>query len=139
METIPIRTKQRGQFVDITEAVAERLTRSGVKDGVCVVYSPHTTAGITVNEHADPDVAHDILLTLDRLVPKDDPAFRHNEGNSDSHIKATLMGSSADRICQGRPSPTGDLARHLFLRIRRPAVARSMGPIPRRDLIEFRS
>ena len=79
--------------MDITEQVRDSLRRGGVRDGLGVVYCPHTTAATTINEHADPDVVHDMLLWLNRAVPQAEPGFRHGEGNSDSHIKASLIGS----------------------------------------------
>jgi secondary thiamine-phosphate synthase enzyme len=79
-------------MVDITARVREAVRQSGVLDGTCVVYVPHTTAGITVNESADPAVAADILEHLGKLVPQG--KYRHREGNADSHIKASLMGFS---------------------------------------------
>jgi secondary thiamine-phosphate synthase enzyme len=88
-----IRTERRTQLVDVTTLVQKAVTESGVKDGVCYVYVPHTTAGVTINEHADPDVAHDVEGALDRLITKTGP-YRHAEGNSDSHLKAILVGAS---------------------------------------------
>jgi secondary thiamine-phosphate synthase enzyme len=81
-------------FIDITLSVREAVTKSGVTGGMAVVYCPHTTAGITVNENADPDVAADILLGLDKAFP-DRREFRHSEGNSAAHLKASVIGSSA--------------------------------------------
>src|SRR5262249_39126890 len=81
-----------------TDQVREAVAASGLKTGLCVVYCPHTTAAITVNENADPDVVHDMLLYLNKAVPKDQPGFRHGEGNSDSHIKASLVGPSVTLI-----------------------------------------
>lgn len=81
-------------FTNITESVKRSLRKSGVKDGICVVYCPHTTAGVTVNENADPNVVHDILLGLSRALP-DRPEFLHAEGNSAAHLKASYMGASA--------------------------------------------
>jgi secondary thiamine-phosphate synthase enzyme len=101
METLSIQTRRRNEFVDITPLVRESLRRSGVTSGISVVYCPHTTAAITINENADPDVVHDMLLWLDRAVPKDQAGFRHGEGNSDSHIKASLVGSSATVLVHG--------------------------------------
>jgi secondary thiamine-phosphate synthase enzyme len=94
MHTFEVRTRNRNQFVEITDQVRDALERSDVKSGSALVYVPHTTAGVTINENADPDVVHDMLLTLQRLIPKDSPGYRHREGNSDSHVKASLMGSS---------------------------------------------
>jgi secondary thiamine-phosphate synthase enzyme len=91
---VEVRTSTRIHLLDITATVAAELVKSGVKNGVCHVYMPHTTAGLTINENADPDVARDILATLNRLVPVTGD-YRHVEGNSDAHIKASLMGFSA--------------------------------------------
>jgi secondary thiamine-phosphate synthase enzyme len=74
--------------------VQQAVKKAGVGEGLCVVYVPHTTAGVTVNENADPSVSRDILSTLSRLVPRDDSAYRHAEGNSDGHVKSTLVGFS---------------------------------------------
>jgi len=101
--TFDVPTSSRAQMVDITGKVREAVRRSGISEGVCVVYVPHTTAGITVNENADPAVAQDILEQLGRLVPQG--RYRHREGNADSHIKAGLMGFSLTLIVRG-----GDLA-----------------------------
>lgn len=84
---------ERQQMVPITRQVAEAVENARVQDGLCVVYCPHTTAGITINENADPDVARDLLLALDKAFP-DRPEFRHGEGNSAAHAKATAVGSS---------------------------------------------
>lgn len=94
METLEVRTQQREQFVEITDNVQRLVSDAGIRSGAVIVYVPHTTAGVTINENADPDVVHDMLLTLRRLVPKDAPGYRHSEGNSDSHVKASMMGSS---------------------------------------------
>jgi len=91
--SISVKTRSRIDMVDITASVQKELSKSGVSDGFCVVYVPHTTSGITINEGADPAVCHDILSTLNKLVPQD-PSYRHMEGNSDSHMKASIMGSS---------------------------------------------
>ena len=80
-------------MVDITDTVREIISRSGCTSGICYVFVPHTTAGITINENADPDVPKDILTTLQKLIPEHDH-YRHMEGNSDAHIKSSLMGSS---------------------------------------------
>ena len=88
-----VSTRRRAQLVDITERVAEAVQRSGVSAGLCHVFIPHTTAGVTINEGADPDVAADIESRLAELVPKE-AAFEHQEGNSDSHIKTVLVGPS---------------------------------------------
>jgi secondary thiamine-phosphate synthase enzyme len=98
MNSFSVPTKQRDQFVEITDTVRRLVTQSGVKHGIVTVYSPHTTAGITINENADPDVVHDMLLTLKRLIPQDSPGFRHAEHNSDSHVKTSMMGTSCQVI-----------------------------------------
>lgn len=98
MTTYEVRTHKRSQFVDITPDVRDAVRASGVKRGTVTVYCPHTTAAVTVNENADPDVVHDMLLYLDRTVPHVQEGFRHSEGNSDSHIKASLVGPSVTLI-----------------------------------------
>jgi secondary thiamine-phosphate synthase enzyme len=100
METIRVKTSSRIQFVDITSRVREAIAKSGVLDGIAVVYVSHTTAGITINEAADPAVVSDINTKLSQLVPYQD-SYRHMEGNSDAHIKATLVGSSVSLIISG--------------------------------------
>lgn len=91
--TLSIRTRDRSEMVDITSQVEGELRRSGLEDGVCFIYVPHTTAGITINENADPSVKADIQATLNRLVPWEGP-YSHLEGNSAAHIKSTLVGNS---------------------------------------------
>ena len=98
--TFEVRTARRAQMVDNTERVAEAVDRTGVKDGVCHVFVPHTTAGVTINEGADPDVAADIESHFADLVPKE-AAFEHAEGNSDSHIKTVLVGPSCSAPVRG--------------------------------------
>jgi len=85
-------TKSRSQMIDITSQVISIVEQSGISVGDAIVYCPHTTAGITINENADPSVVHDILLTLDELVPRHRAGYRHNEGNSDAHCKSSLIG-----------------------------------------------
>ncbi|MDZ7695614.1 MAG: secondary thiamine-phosphate synthase enzyme YjbQ [Deltaproteobacteria bacterium] len=91
--TISVKTRSRTQMVDITASVQQFVSDTGVSDGLCVVYVPHTTSGITINEGADPAVCTDIIGKLNQLVPAND-GYGHMEGNADSHIKASLMGSS---------------------------------------------
>lgn len=100
METIRVKTGSRVEFVEITSKVREAVAKSGVKDGTAIVYVPHTTAGVTINEAADPSVVEDILTTLSQLVPVR-ASYKHLEGNSDAHIKASLMGSSVNLILAG--------------------------------------
>jgi secondary thiamine-phosphate synthase enzyme len=100
METLSVRTTQRVEMVDITESVQKALGKSGISEGLCLVYVPHTTAGVTVNEGADPMVCRDILVHLSRTAPQAGD-YRHSEGNSDSHIKVALVGPSQTLIAQG--------------------------------------
>jgi len=95
-----VRTRRRAELVDITERVAEAVARSGIAEGTCHVFVPHTTAGVTINEGADPDVAADIESHMTELVPKE-AAFEHAEGNSDSHIKTALVGASCTAPVRG--------------------------------------
>ena len=91
--TISINTRDRSEMTDITSKVEGELKRSGLKDGVCFLFVPHTTAGITINEGADPSVVADIQATLNKLVPWEG-SYRHLEGNSAAHIKSSLIGNS---------------------------------------------
>jgi secondary thiamine-phosphate synthase enzyme len=92
-------TYKKSTFVNITDKVREAVKKSGVQDGAAIVYCPHTTAGVTINENADPDVTSDILDALDAIVPK--IAFMHIEGNSPAHIKTLLTGSTANVPVEG--------------------------------------
>jgi len=92
-----VRTTKRVEFVDITTHVKTIVKESGVNEGIVVVYVPHTTCGVTINEHADPSVVEDIISQLSKLVPPNG-GYRHLEGNSDAHIKASIMGSSVTVI-----------------------------------------
>lgn len=91
--TVSIATRERSEMIDITSKVKEELKKSGLKDGICFLFVPHTTAGITINESADPSVATDIQAFLNKLIPWDGP-YRHLEGNSAAHIKSSLTGNS---------------------------------------------
>jgi secondary thiamine-phosphate synthase enzyme len=93
METFRVKTGRRTELVDVTEQVGEIVAASGAVSGVCYVFVPHTTAGVMINEHADPDVATDLEGVFDRLVPHRGP-YRHAEGNTDSHAKAVMVGVS---------------------------------------------
>ncbi len=88
-----VKSSKRTELINITQEINKKLKESGVQSGVCTIYIPHTTAGVTVNEGADPDVVQDIVMKLDKMVPRDED-YRHSEGNSDAHIKASLMGAS---------------------------------------------
>jgi secondary thiamine-phosphate synthase enzyme len=92
MKTLRIKTSKRTQFVDITREIEHAVRDSGVGNGLCYVYVPHTTAGVVINEHADPDVARDVEGIFDRLVSHEGP-YRHAEGNTDSHMKAIITGT----------------------------------------------
>lgn len=92
-EILTIQTKNRVEMVDITPMIHKVLDKSGVKDGLCLVYVPHTTAAVTINENADPDVQRDIMQHLSSLIPVSGE-YRHMEGNADAHIKVSLIGSS---------------------------------------------
>jgi secondary thiamine-phosphate synthase enzyme len=93
MHEFTVRTQARAQFIDITAEVERAAKERGLQRGSVLVFVPHTTAGITINENADPDVVADILAELERLVPHGG-TYRHSEGNSDAHIKASMMGFS---------------------------------------------
>ncbi len=96
---INVRSRTRTEFVDITDKVQEVLKEAGVTSGVCYLYVPHTTAAVTVNEGADPSVQHDVLAVLNRLVPFEGD-YRHREGNSSAHIKASLIGISQNVLIE---------------------------------------
>jgi len=93
MEKIQVRTRARQEFVEITQEVRKKVQEKDWQDGVLFIYVPHTTAGIFINEHADPDVAGDISAVAEKMVPYDFP-YQHSEGNSPAHVKSTLFGSS---------------------------------------------
>jgi secondary thiamine-phosphate synthase enzyme len=95
-----VKTERRTQLLDVTAGVARLVRDSGVQQGICHLYVPHTTAGVTINENADPDVALDIEKALDRIAPEK-ADYRHAEGNADSHVKAALVGSSATVFVSG--------------------------------------
>lgn len=95
MKTLNVSTGSKTEFVDITDKVQDAVSEAGTEDGVCYVFVPHTTAGITVNENWDPSVERDILMVLDDHMVPHDAGYRHGEGNSPAHVKASLMGSSA--------------------------------------------
>ena len=94
MESFKVSTRSRSEFIDITSKVQSAVSSSSIQNGICQVFVPHTTAGVTINENADPDVTTDIITTLDQTFPWRNN-YRHMEGNSAAHIKASLMGSSA--------------------------------------------
>ena len=89
-----IRSRQRTEFIDITQQIEQTISDDGLTSGLCHLFVPHTTAAITLNENADPDVMLDLSRKLDQLVPPNDPSYRHREGNSDAHVKSSLVGVS---------------------------------------------
>ncbi len=99
METIDVQSTRRQQVIDITRQVQGLITKKGLKSGACVVYCPHTTAAISCNENADPDVKSDIMNFLSQTIPQDS-GYAHSEGNSDAHIKTTLTGFSQTFIVE---------------------------------------
>ncbi len=106
MHRLTIKTSQRSQLLDITSQIEQCVRESGIRDGLACVFVPHTTAGVTINENADPDVVHDVLNILTSTAPRD-AGYRHSEGNSDSHAKSSLVGQSLTvivengRLCLG--------------------------------------
>jgi len=106
MEIIEVRTTRRIELVDITDRIQQVVTKSKLKQGICFVFVPHTTAGITINENADPSVKRDITSTLNRLIPEG-IGYTHSEGNADSHIKSSILGNSLNifvetgKLCLG--------------------------------------
>ncbi|MFA6563288.1 MAG: secondary thiamine-phosphate synthase enzyme YjbQ [Verrucomicrobiia bacterium] len=105
MKEVSVSTHARAELVDVTELVRREVRATGVRDGVVTLFVPHTTAGITIQENADPDVVHDLLLALERAVPWQSCDYRHAEGNTAAHVKASMMGSSAQVFIRN-----GDLA-----------------------------
>jgi secondary thiamine-phosphate synthase enzyme len=97
--TIGIKTGQHSTMIDITKEILNKVKESGVKNGVCVIFVPHTTAGITINENADPDVVRDFLMEINKIVPISD-GYHHSEGNSAAHIKSSMMGFSQTVLIQ---------------------------------------
>lgn len=93
MDEISVKTSSHTQFIDITSKVSEVFQKAGIKDGICTVFTPHTTAGITINENADPDVPRDIIKEMGKVIPLND-GYDHIEGNSAAHIKSSLFGCS---------------------------------------------
>lgn len=90
---ISVKTRERTELVDVTSEISRVVQKSGIDQGLCMVYVPHTTAGVTINESADPSVKTDLLMVLNQIVPWD-ADYRHLEGNSPAHVKSTLVGAS---------------------------------------------
>ncbi|MFX0098764.1 MAG: secondary thiamine-phosphate synthase enzyme YjbQ [Candidatus Hodarchaeota archaeon] len=97
--TIPVKTRRREELIDITNLVRTEVKTSGVQQGTCIVFSKHTTCGVTINENADPDVKADIITQLKRIFPEDEN-YRHLEGNSDAHLKTSFVGPSETIIVE---------------------------------------
>jgi secondary thiamine-phosphate synthase enzyme len=93
MKEISLQTRSRFEMIDITAAVQKAVNEKKIESGICLIYTPHTTAAVTINENADPDVSRDILAALDNAVPLN-ANYRHNEGNSAAHVKSSLVGAS---------------------------------------------
>jgi secondary thiamine-phosphate synthase enzyme len=98
--TVPVQTRSRNEIVDVTDRVQRLIEEHGVREGLVILYVPHTTAAVTVNENYDPDVKHDVLAKLSAMIPKDETYYQHDEGNSDSHLKTALTGNSAMLIVE---------------------------------------
>jgi secondary thiamine-phosphate synthase enzyme len=101
MKELTVKTSGHSEFVEITEQVQAVVEESGVSAGICVCFVPHTTAGITINENADPDVVRDMIYALEKAVPWKDPQYRHGEGNSAAHVKSSMMGHSVQVLVRG--------------------------------------
>ncbi len=103
LQQLEVTTRKQAEFVDITNEVQQIVRGAGIAEGTVTVYCPHTTCGLTIQENADPGVQHDMLVLLTRLVPRDDPQYRHIEDNSASHLQASMMGfSQTVFVNQGR-------------------------------------
>jgi secondary thiamine-phosphate synthase enzyme len=95
IQTEAVKTHARSEMIDVTARVQKLVAKQNVTDGYVIVYVPHTTAAVTINENADPDVKADMLKKLETMIPKREPYYEHAEGNSDSHVKTSLVGNSA--------------------------------------------
>ncbi len=100
MVKLDVRTNSQTQFIDITQEIQQAISKGGIKSGICQIFVPHTTAGVTINENADPSVTRDILMELNKVIPFSD-GYHHQEGNSAAHIKSSLVGCSLAVIIDG--------------------------------------
>jgi secondary thiamine-phosphate synthase enzyme len=100
LQTLNVRTNQRNEMIDVTDRVTKLVRSNNMLDGMAVVYVPHTTAAVTINENADPDVRHDLLKKLGEMIPKDESYYLHVEGNSDSHVKTSLVGNTVSVLVE---------------------------------------
>jgi secondary thiamine-phosphate synthase enzyme len=101
MNELIVETNRHTEFVEITRDVQRVVDESGAKEGVCICFVPHTTAGITINENADPDVVTDMVYALDKAVPWKDAQYRHGEGNTAAHVKSSMMGHAVQVLVRG--------------------------------------
>jgi len=101
IHTFHLQTRRRDEMIDITDYATELVRREHIEEGIAIVYCPHTTAGIAINENADPDVRHDVLLRLDEVYPWEHPQYRHAEGNTAAHLKAMTVGTSQTVLIDG--------------------------------------
>jgi secondary thiamine-phosphate synthase enzyme len=99
VQVFSIKTSRQVEFVEITNLVQEAVRKSGMKDGICIIFVPHTTAGVTINENADPSVIQDVIMELNKIVPFKDQ-YLHREGNSPAHIKSSLVGCTLNVIVE---------------------------------------
>ncbi len=129
-EDFRISTKSRNQMIDITGQVRSFVSQSGISNGDVIVYCPHTTAAISINENADPSVPHDILLTLEELMPHHRPGYRHSEGNSDAHCKSSLIGCSEQILIKDKSLNLGTWQGIFFCEFD--------GPRSRRVIVQIR-
>lgn len=102
LHRLRVPTRTRSEFVDITHQIEELVRESDIQSGIVYIYCPHTSCGITIQENTDPGVPHDMLLVLNRLVPRSDAGYRHNEDNSASHVQTSMMGSSQVMFIENR-------------------------------------
>ncbi len=128
MHEITLRSQQREELIDVTDRVAALIEQSGIQSGTAALYVPHTTAGVTINEGADPAVQRDLLAALRRLVPQRE-SYEHAEGNSDAHVKSTLVGCTAQLIITDGEPLLGRWQRIFFFE--------GDGPRTRRLLVEL--
>ncbi len=126
-----VSTRTRTEMVDVTDQVAAAVRDSAIENGDVTVFCPHTTAAITINENADPDVVHDVLLALDEMVPRANPGFRHSEGNSDAHTKSSLVGCSEQVLVKDGSLTLGTWQAIYFCEFD--------GPRSRRVIVQVRS
>ena len=96
-----VKTTKRTEIVDVTDVIRRMVKSKNIRDGMAIVYIPHTTAAVTINENYDPDVKHDLLKKLEALVPKKETYYQHDEGNSDSHVKVAMVGNSVTVLIEG--------------------------------------